>query len=186
MYLAPAEAYCVVQELIKASREQLGSEEMKNAIRWHLPLGQEDRSRMHQAFGYSYLMTTIRKKRSLAEHMKSIGFDLKDYAQVAFDSVTGEYLPLYIVTDFLLMYLVEGIKIVFRYAYGILKVHKQFIKTVCQDKQSLLDLLAAESRTKTNAEFLHKKSLSYPLKKGRYDLIAAGNVHLDPSLCDDM
>jgi hypothetical protein len=80
LYLAPAEAYCAVQELVKSSREQLASEEMKNAIRWHLPLGQEDCSRMHQAFCYSYLMTTLRKKRSLAEHMKQVGFDLKDYA----------------------------------------------------------------------------------------------------------
>jgi len=42
--------------------------------------------------------------------------------------------------------------------------------------------LAAESRTKSNAEFVHKKALSYPLKKGRYDLIAAGNELLDPTL----
>lgn len=97
---------------------------MKNAIRWHVPLGEEDRSRMHQAFCYSYLMTTLRKKRSLSEHMRNIGFDLKDYAKVAFDSLTGEFLPLYIASEFLLMYLVEGIKIVFRYAYGVLKVHK--------------------------------------------------------------
>jgi hypothetical protein len=49
-----------------------------------------------------------------------------------------------------------------------------------------LDLLAAESRTKTNPELIHKFALSYPLKKGRYDLIAAGNVHLDPSLGEEM
>jgi hypothetical protein len=33
---------------------------------------------------------------------------------------------------------------------------------------------------------IHKFALSYPLKKGRYDLIAAGNVHLDPSLGEEM
>lgn len=32
------------------------------------------------------------------------------------------------------------------------------------------------------AELLHKKALSYPLKKGRYDLIAAGNILIDPAL----
>jgi hypothetical protein len=80
------------------------------------------------------------------------------------------------------MYLVEGVKIIFRYAYAILKQHKQFIKNECHDAESLLDLLAAESRTKSNAEFVHKKALSYPLKKGRYDLIAAGNELLDPTL----
>lgn len=122
-----------MQELIKASKDQLVSEEMKNAIRWHLPLGEEDMSRMHQAFGYSYVMTTLRKKRSLAAHMRSINFDLKDYAEAAFDSLGTEFLPLYIMTDFLLMYLVEGVKIVFRYSYAILKHHKTFIKAVCLD-----------------------------------------------------
>jgi len=118
--------------------------------------------------------------------MKGVGFELRDYARVAFDSLTGEFLPLYIASEFLMMYLVEGVKIVFRYAYAVLKVHKQFIKTVCMDKESLIDLLSAESRTKTNAEMIHKFALAYPLKKGRYDLIAAGNITLDPSLGEEM
>lgn len=186
LYLAPAEVFCVIADLLRSSRLQHQSEELKNAIRWHVPLAEEDKSRLHQAFCYSYLMTTIRKKRSLSQHMRGIGFELKDYARVAFDSLGGEFLPLFVETEFLLMYLVEGIKIVFRYAYSVLKIHKQFIKTVCMDKQSLIDLLCAESRTKTNAEIVHKHALAYPLKKGRYDLIAAGNQHLDPSLDEEM
>lgn len=122
---------------------------MKNLIRWHLPLGSEDRSRMHQAFCYSYLMTTLRKKRSLQEHMKAIGFEIILYAEKSFDTLLGEFLPLYAVTDFLLMYLVEGVKVIFRYSYAVLKIHKNFIKTVCFDASSFLDLLAAESRCKT-------------------------------------
>lgn len=114
--------------------------------------------------------------------MKNIGFDLTLYSVQAFDSLMTEFLPLHIATDFLIMFLVEGIKIVFRYAYAVLKTHKSFIKTHCLNAISLLDLLAAESRTKSQAEQVHKFALSYPLKKGRYDLIAAGNVHLDPSL----
>ena len=147
--MSPAETYCVLWDLIRSSRELLSSEEMKNMIRWHLPLGEEDCTRMHQAFGYSYLMTTLRKKRSVADHMNRINFDLKNFSEVAFDSLTTEFLPLYIATDFLLMFLVEGVKVVFRYSYAILKVHKNFIKTVCNDADSLLDLLAAESRTKS-------------------------------------
>lgn len=108
-------------------------------IRWHLPLGTEDMNRLYSAFGYSYLMTTLRKKRSLANHMKNVGFELKDYARAAFDSLTAQFLPLHIITDFLLMYLVEGMKIVFRYAYAILKCHKTFIKTYCNDAESLIE-----------------------------------------------
>jgi len=47
LYLAPAEVFCVVRELIRSSRELLESEEMRNLIRWHLPLGEEDCTRMH-------------------------------------------------------------------------------------------------------------------------------------------
>ena len=47
LYLAPAEAYCVALELVRSSKEQLASEELKNMIRWYLPLGAEDRNRMH-------------------------------------------------------------------------------------------------------------------------------------------
>jgi hypothetical protein len=42
--------------------------------------------------------------------------------------------------------------------------------------------LANECRTHSSAEEVHKRALAYPLKKGRYDLIAAGDVLLDPSL----
>jgi hypothetical protein len=133
LYLSPAETYCVAFELIRSSKEHLTSEELRNMIRWHLPLGNEDMSRLHSAFGHSYVMTTLRKKRSLAIHMKNIGFDMMEYARAAFNSLTGDFLPLHILTDFLLMYLVEGIKIVFRYAYAILKCHKNFIKNSCSD-----------------------------------------------------
>ena len=47
LYLAPAEAYCVALELVRSSKEQLASEELKNMIRWYLPLGAEDRNRLH-------------------------------------------------------------------------------------------------------------------------------------------
>lgn len=89
LYLSPAETYCVAFELVRSSREQLKSEEMKNMIRWHLPLGGEDMKRLHSAFGHSYVMTTLRKKRSLAIHMKLIGFDMMDYARIAFDTLTA-------------------------------------------------------------------------------------------------
>jgi hypothetical protein len=73
-------------------------------------------------------MTTLRKKRSLAGHMSSIGFEFRSYSKAAFDSLCFRFLPLHLANDVLLMYLVEGIKIIFRYAYAILKAHKEFIK----------------------------------------------------------
>lgn len=73
--------------------------------------------------------------------MKAIGFDIKDYAESAFESLTAAFLPLHVITDVLLMYLVEGVKIIFRYTYAILKCEKNFIKHTCHDASSFLDLL---------------------------------------------
>ncbi len=128
LYLTPAEVYCVTMELLRSTKEKFESEEIKSMIRWHIPLNTEDRSRLHQAFGTSYLMTTLRKKRSLAAYMSSIGFEFRNYSAQSFDSLCARFLPLYIETDVLLMYLVEGVKILFRYSYAVLKQQKDFIK----------------------------------------------------------
>jgi hypothetical protein len=128
IFMAPEEVYCVLLELIFSSEEKLEADELKNLIRWHLPLNNNDRIRLYQAFGYSYLMTTIRKKRSLADHMSSIGFDILNYSMSSIDSLGSRYIPLCMITDVLLMYLVEGVKMIFRYSYSILKCNKLFIK----------------------------------------------------------
>jgi hypothetical protein len=69
LYMTPGEVYCIIVELLQSSKEKMESEEIKQMIRWHVPLNSEDKMRLHQAFGTSYLMTTLRKKRSLATHM---------------------------------------------------------------------------------------------------------------------
>ena len=108
-------------------------------IRWHIPLNQEDKIRLYQAFGTSYLMTTLRKKRSLATRMSQIGFELRNYSSAAFDTIGARFMPLFIAIDVMLMYLIEGVKIIFRYAYAILKTHKDFIKKSCTDPEHLLE-----------------------------------------------
>lgn len=67
-------------------------------------------------------MTTLRKKRSLAIHMSNIGFEFRNYTVAAFDTICSRFLPLYLATDIIIMYLVEGVKIIFRYSYAMLKV----------------------------------------------------------------
>ena len=84
-------------------------------------------------------MTTLRKKRSLATHMSQIKFQLRNYSSVTFDTIGARFMPLYMAIDVMLMYLVEGVKIIFRYAYAILKTHKDFIKKTCTDPDHLLE-----------------------------------------------
>lgn len=139
LYMTPGEVYCIVVDLIRSTMEKCESEEIKSMIRWHLPLNSVDRTRLHQAFGSSYLMTTLRKKRSLALYMTQIGFEFQEYSAATFDTVGARFLPLYIATDVLMMYLVEGVKIIFRYAYSVLKLQKDFIKKTCSDPHLLLE-----------------------------------------------
>jgi hypothetical protein len=79
------------------------------------------------------------------------------------------------------MYLVEGIKIIFRYAYAILKAHKEFIKSTCTDKALLVEQLRAEARVHPNAVNIHKFAIAWPLKKGRYNLLAASEDMFNPT-----
>jgi hypothetical protein len=54
--------------------------------------------------------------------MSKIGFEFQEYSAATFDTLVARFLPLYIATDVLMMYLVEGVKIIFRYAYAVLKL----------------------------------------------------------------
>lgn len=78
----------------------------------------------------SYLNTTVRKKRSVLMHMNKIGFDFNKFVDISFKSMIGHFVPLPIAIDILMMFLVEGVKILFRYTYAVLKAHKGFVKKV--------------------------------------------------------
>ena len=60
--------------------------------------------------------------------MNKIGFDFSKFVDVSFKSQLGHFVSLPVALDILMMYLVEGVKIIFRYTYAILKVHKAYIK----------------------------------------------------------
>jgi hypothetical protein len=79
-------------------------------------------------FVKSYLNTTVRKKRSVLLHMNKIGFDFSKFVDVSFKSLLGHFVSLPVALDILMMYLIEGVKIIFRYSYAILKVHKAYVK----------------------------------------------------------
>ena len=47
IYLEPGEVYCVIIELLRSSKEKMETDEIKSMIRWHVPLNQEDKTRLH-------------------------------------------------------------------------------------------------------------------------------------------
>jgi hypothetical protein len=103
-----------------------------NHIRWHLTLEKSQYFKLLSVFVKSYLKTTLRGKRSILVHLNKIGFDFSRYVDVAFKSLLTSFVSLPIAIDILCMYLVEGVKILFRFTYAVMKVNKGFIKK-CSD-----------------------------------------------------
>ena len=68
--------------------------------------------------------TTIRKKRSVLNHLNKINFDFNKLVDVSFKSLLTYFVQLPVALDILMMYLIEGNKIIFRYTYALLKCNK--------------------------------------------------------------
>ena len=144
IYLKPEEVYAVLQILLSKSRVALNSGEGAALIRWHFTLDKSQHFKLLSTFVKSYLATTFKKKRSLLAHMNKIGFDFNQYVERSFKSMSTAFLPLAVSMDIMLMFLVEGVKIVFRYTYAVMSHHKRFIKNQCHDPSSVLTLLSQQ------------------------------------------
>ena len=92
---------------------------------------------MLSTFIMSYLDTTYLKKRSILAHFKAIGFDFSRYIDLSFKTMTFYFLPLSVAFDVMMCFLAEGVKVLYRYTYGILKMNKDYIKSV-DDEETLL------------------------------------------------
>ena len=104
------------------------SQEQQARIRWHFTLEKQQYFKLLSTFIKSYLTTTLRGKRSVLLHMNKIGFDFSKYVDTAFKSTCTYFVTLPIALDILMMFLIEGVKILFRYTYAVMKCNKKFIK----------------------------------------------------------
>ena len=100
--------------------------------------------------------------------MNKISFDFNKFVDICFKSTITHFVSLPIALDILMMFMIEGVKIFFRYTYAVMKCNKQLIKSI-RDPAVFLELLKAESREKTSPQKIHKKALKYPLKRKNYD-----------------
>lgn len=128
IYLKPAEVYHIMAELITSSSETLKSPEQSQLIRWHFTLEKSQYFKLLSTFVKSYMNTTIRGKRSILLHMNRIGFDFSKYVDTCFKSTLTYFVSLPIAIEILMMYMVEGVKILFRYTYAVMKCNKGYIK----------------------------------------------------------
>ena len=128
IFLKPSEVYHVLVKMIDSSQEAFKSPESEALIRWHFTYEKGQYFKLLSTFVKSYLNTTVRKKRSVLLHMNKIGFDFTKFVDTSFKSLLGHFVPLPVALDILMMYLSEGVKIIFRYTYAVLKVHKAYVK----------------------------------------------------------
>jgi len=78
------------------------------------------------------------------------------------------FVPLPVALDILMMYLIEGNKILFRYTYAILKVNKNYIKKAT-NAEGFLEGLKETSIANLDPKKLKKKAFGYPLKRSNYN-----------------
>jgi len=84
--------------------------------------------------------TTYRKKRSVLLHLTEIKFDFNQYVDKAFRSFFIEFLPIETCFDLLMVFITEGTKSLFRFAYSILKVYKGPIKLIKDPNNFITEL----------------------------------------------
>lgn len=122
----------------------------------------------------------MRKKRSVLKHMKKINFEFSEFVDASFRTMCTEFVPLPVAIDVLMMFLLEGTKIIFRYTYAILKCSKAFLKAHTDPANFLVEL-AKHSKTEVDPKKLHKAALAYPLKRSNYDFKKAKAEGIDPN-----
>lgn len=140
VFMRPSEVYHVLVELVNSSSEAFKNETDKNLIRWHFTTDKHSYFKLCNTFVKSYIRTTVRGKRSLLKHMSKIGFDFTKFVDFSFKSLLTYFLSLPIALDVLMMFLNEGVKILFRFTYAVMKCHKHFIKK-CTSAQELMDFI---------------------------------------------
>ncbi len=112
----------------------------------------------------SYTGVTYRGKRSLMQHFQKIGFDFNKFVDLSFKTFVCHFVPLPVGVDILMCFLTEGVKIIYRYTYAVLKYHKDFIKTSCLNSEELIANLREKCRTSTDPLALKKIAFKYRLK----------------------
>lgn len=100
-------------------------------MRWYFTISQPLYNKTLASYIDTYLRTTLKKSRSIVKHChETIKFDFTQYVDSCFRHFLSDYLPLGSMIDAVFIYLVEGIKALYRMTYSITKIQKQHIKTI--------------------------------------------------------
>ena len=66
----------------------------------------------------------------MSMHHSIVEMTMVNNEDASFITMTFHFLPLQIAFDVMMNFLAEGVKIIYRYTYGLLKYMKDFIKTL--------------------------------------------------------
>lgn len=178
IYLPVEEAYCVVQKMMEKSATLLGDPKTKKLMRWYFTFTKMDYCQTLGTFIQSYIDTTRLKKRSILIHLQSIGFDINELLDEFIKYFFTSFLSFDYVVDIFTFYYLEGAKVIFRFVYAILKVHKKNIKSL-KDPQTVRDMLAKMSNKETDWSYLHQRAFKYNLQRNNYNINKVDKVELN-------
>ena len=112
------------------SSKLLGDPNTKKLMRWYFCFTKADYSKMISTFIQSYIDTTKFKSRSVLIRLRQIGYDITDLLDEMFKYFFTSFHRTDRILDIFTFYVFEGVKILYRFAYSSMKVHKSIIKGV--------------------------------------------------------
>ena len=163
--------------MLEKSTELLGDPKTKKLMRWYFSFTKADYFHTLSAFIQSYIDTTKFKKRSILIHLQSIGFDINELLDEMFKFFFSSFLKLDYVIDIFTVYYLEGVKVLFRFAYASFKVHKKMIKDIT-DPEKVQETFRKICQELTDWDYLHERAFKYSLQRGNYDINKADQVVL--------
>lgn len=174
IFMMPAEVYCILDTIIQRTSD-IFQEKKQDDCRWFVCMSNHHYVMQVSMFLKIYLQSTFFKKRSLLAHCKAIHFDLTQVVDNCMRYFMCDFLPLPAIIDFTMIYIVEGVRAIYRYTYALFKQHKFFMKSITDPKQFLAKLQAHSMKNtnyiilKTNAFLLNASSLQVNFGKLKVD-----------------
>lgn len=146
-------------------------------MRWYFSFTKQDYFKLIGAFVMSYIDTTKFKKRSVLIRLQKIGFDINELLDEMFRYVFCTFLKADHMIDIFTLFYIEGVKILFRFAYASMKVHKPVIKGV-DDPKLVRETFQAAAYGKTDWTNLHYHAFRYRVSRSNYDINKTDKVEL--------
>lgn len=156
----------------------LGDPKKKNKIRWYFSFSKQDYFKLLGTFIMGYIDTTKFKKRSVLIRLQKIGYDINELLDEMFKYMFTSFLRIDIVLDIFTIYLIEGSKVLFRFAYSTMKVHKATIKGV-EDPKMLRNTFQKVTYDKSDWNSLHEWAFHYKLTSKHHNINKTNIVDLD-------